>query len=214
MRLLKLDNRLSLCASFVRPHAKLCDVGTDHAFLPVFLAYSGIVDSCIATDINKGPLESGQTCVNKYNLNDKIELRLCNGLESVKEDEVDDIVIAGMGGELIIDILSKCDFINKKNLILQPMTKYNLVIEWLYKNGFDIDKQKACESDGKYYTVILASYKGSQKEYSDEDSYLGNLDMTDQDSKMFIKSQIKHLNNKLNSEPSLSSLIKKLSEEI
>ena len=92
-----LDNRLALCADFVRDGAKVADIGTDHAYLPVWLCRIGKCDTAIAADINPLPLERGIETINNSGLNNRIEARLSNGLEKILGDEADDIVIAGMG---------------------------------------------------------------------------------------------------------------------
>ena len=91
-----LDNRLALCANFVRDGAKVADIGTDHAYLPVWLCRIGRCDTAIAADINPLPLERGIETINNSGLNNRIEARLSNGLEKISGDEADDIVIAGM----------------------------------------------------------------------------------------------------------------------
>ena len=214
MRLFSLDDRLSLVSSLVRPNKRIVDVGTDHAYLPIYLVYKSIIPSAIATDINEGPLKSGKERVLKYQLNDKIELRLCDGLDNIKKDEIDDIVIAGMGGELIINILSKCDFIKDKHLVLQPMTKYPLLIKWLYDNDYEIDIQKTCQSNNKFYTVISANYTGKKISYSKVDLYLGKLNTKDSNDVLFLRKQLKNLSNQSKNEPSLSNIIDIIKGEI
>ena len=147
MRLFSLDSRLSLCASFVRDGVKIADIGTDHAYLPIWLLLNGKIESALACDINEGPLNSGKADVLRYDLSDKITLRLSDGLENVEECEADDIIIAGMGGELISRILSDCSWAKnkEKRFILQPMTKCEVLIKWLYESGFEIIEQKAYE---------------------------------------------------------------------
>ena len=145
MRLFTLDKRLLLCASFVRENCTLADIGTDHAYLPIWLVKNGIINSALACDINEGPLNSGKADVDRFELSDKITLRLSDGLKNVNENEADDIVIAGMGGELITKILSECEWAKTKgkHFILQPMTKCEVLISWLCENGFEIIEQKA-----------------------------------------------------------------------
>ncbi|MBQ5743991.1 MAG: SAM-dependent methyltransferase, partial [Ruminococcus sp.] len=102
-----LDNRLRLCAAFVRQGARLADVGTDHAYLPVWLCRHGVCPSAIAADINPAPLQRGQMTVEAAGLSDRVQTRLSDGLAAVGADEADDIVIAGMGGELIAAIIDR-----------------------------------------------------------------------------------------------------------
>ena len=102
---IKLDNRLLLCAEFVRQDSAVADIGTDHAYLPVYLAQKGKIKKAIAADINEGPLKSGIETINRCGVSDTVSARLSNGLEKISPDECDDVIIAGMGGELICSII-------------------------------------------------------------------------------------------------------------
>lgn len=149
---LGLDNRLSLCADFVRQGARLADIGTDHAYLPVWLCKSGKCPCAIAADINPEPLKRGTQTIISANLTDRITARLSDGLSKISADEADDIVIAGMGGELIAKILSDSPLSkdSSKHFILQPMTRSEALLEWLCKNGFEVLSQDCCEAAEKY----------------------------------------------------------------
>lgn len=172
-----LDNRLKLCADFVRPGATLADIGTDHAYLPVWLCQNGICPSAIAADINPEPLKSGMLTIQKAGLADKIETRLSDGLAAIREAEADDIVIAGMGGELIADIIATCPFSEnpEKRWILQPMTKSEMLLLRLNRSGFEILRQDCCVAAGKCYTVLQAAYTGNTTEKGALFPYLGKL---------------------------------------
>lgn len=212
MRLFTLDKRLLLCASFVRENCTLADIGTDHAYLPIWLVKNGIINSALACDINEGPLNSGKADVDRFELSDKITLRLSDGLKNVNENEADDIVIAGMGGELITKILSECEWAKTKgkHFILQPMTKCEVLISWLCENGFEIIEQKACESDNKHYTVMLVTYTGT-KEHKDESFfYLGKLNPEDEESKAYIEHILSHLSKRALGDKSFVPLIEKI----
>ena len=155
-----LDNRLALCADFVRDGAKVADIGTDHAYLPVWLCRIGRCDTAIAADINPLPLERGIETINNSGLNNRIEARLSNGLKKISGEEADDIVIAGMGGELISQIIENWEYSKdrSKHFILQPMTKSEELMRWLFANGFSVIKRDCCTAANKCYTVILAEY--------------------------------------------------------
>lgn len=174
---LKLDPRLSLCAEFVRQGCRLADIGTDHAYLPVHLILSGKITGAIAADINKGPLESGIETINRFGVTDKVSARLSNGLEKIQPDECDDIVIAGMGGELICSIIENAQWLKNsdKRLILQPMTRPEALRSYLYLNGFEIDHEQAVESDRRIYTVMLVRFTGSVKTLTDFSAKVGRL---------------------------------------
>ena len=160
-----LDCRLSLVASMVRPGKRIADIGTDHAYLPVWLVREGIVPGAVATDIRKGPLSSAARNVADAGLADKISLRLCSGLAGVEPGEADDIVIAGMGGELIASILEEAHWVRnpEKQLVLQPMTADIPLRRWLLSNGFDIREERAVCTEKHVYLCLLARYDGADR---------------------------------------------------
>ena len=172
-----LDNRLRLCAEFVRPGARLADIGTDHAYLPVWLCRNGVCPHAIAADINPEPLSRGRQTVENAGLSGKIETRLSDGLKSIGSNEADDIVIAGMGGELIAKIIGDCDYAKSpdKHFILQPMTKSESLICYLCRNGFKIESQDCCEAGGKCYTVLSVYYTGEKASADELYYYTGEL---------------------------------------
>ena len=173
----QLDNRLKLCSDFVRKGAKLADIGTDHAYLPVWLCRIGRCPSALAVDINPEPLKRGEGTIIESGFSDRIETRLSDGLKEIRRDEADDIVIAGMGGELIAKILSECSFAtdSSKHFILQPMTRSEVLIAWLCENGFKIIKQDCCVASGRCYTVLLVKYTGEKNSADALYCYLGEL---------------------------------------
>ncbi len=156
-----LDKRLNLCAEFVRGD-RICDIGTDHAYLVAELLSQGKCSTAVAADINEGPLAAARATLEKAGVLDKTDVILSDGLKSVQESGITDIVIAGMGGELISRILADCGWLDGKNLILQPMTQAPHLIRWLYGNGFEIVGQRAVR-DGRFcYTVINAVKTGAE----------------------------------------------------
>ena len=171
--MIRLDERLSAIASLVRLDKSICDVGTDHALLPCFLWQSG-ARRVIASDINDGPLEAAAETVRQHN---------CTGIRLIKSDGLrdvppcDDIIIAGMGGELIWRIISECSFISPETrLILQPMTKAEILRRELYRNGFEIILEKGAYCGNKAYSVIYAEFTGKETEISDEFAFFGKSD--------------------------------------
>ncbi len=172
-----LDNRLRLCAAFVRQGARLADIGTDHAYLPVWLCRHGVCPSAIAADINPAPLQRGQMTVEAAGLGDRVQTRLSDGLAAVGADEADDIVIAGMGGELIAAIIDRCPYAKRadKHFILQPMTKSEQLVRYLCEKGFSIDGQDCCVAGGKCYTVMSVTYTGDGGEPDELLCYTGKL---------------------------------------
>ena len=174
--MIKLDTRLKLAADEVRPGKKVVDIGTDHAYLPAFLVENGICTEAIAADIGKGPLENAKKVVStSKDLSEKIQLRLSDGLKEIKSDEAEDIVIAGMGGILISEILTSAPWVKDetKRLILQPMSHAEDVRRYLCENGFEILKEKAC-TDGKHnYIIIVAEFRNKANDKDEAFYYKG-----------------------------------------
>lgn len=166
--MIKLTNRLKAAADFVRADRVTADVGTDHGYLPAFLVMSGITKDAIAADIAQGPLDNAKKTVEKYDLQQYIRLILSDGLLNIPHN-VDELIICGMGGNLIADILTKAPWIKNENmhLVLQPMTHSQDVRQYLYENGFYIDAEKTCCDDNKNYIVISAYYNGECVEKDD-----------------------------------------------
>ena len=215
--MITLDSRLSLCASFVRQDSKLADIGTDHAYLPVWLCQNGVCKSAVAADINPEPLSRGQLTIAQAGLEDKVKTRLSDGLKSISADEADDIVIAGMGGELIAKIILDCEYSRDKDkrFILQPMTKSELLIERLCQNGFEILSQDCCVASNKCYTVLLVQYSGEKRAYSEVYPYICELKPKENETHLrFLKAHIERLLKKANGDASFAVLAEKLKESI
>ncbi len=156
------DKRLLCVASLVREGALLADIGTDHAYLPVHLMQEGRIRSAIAADIGEGPAASARQHIAEAGLADAIVVRVCDGLCGIAPDEVTDIVIAGMGGETMIHILSDAPWVKdtRYQLVLQPMTKTVELRRWLYENGFDITKEHLVPDGRHLYNVMAVEYTG------------------------------------------------------
>jgi tRNA (adenine22-N1)-methyltransferase len=159
---LELTERLLAAASFVRGGAYLIDVGTDHAYLPIYLAENGIISSATASDINEGPCESARGHIAENGFADKINVVRANGLAGHCARGKTDIVIAGMGGALICEILEKADFIKQEGvrLILQPMRNVPDVRAYLLGEGFAIVGEALAREGDRIYEIICAEYCG------------------------------------------------------
>lgn len=176
-RTVKLSKRLQAAASLVRQGAYIADVGTDHAYLPIALCLEGRVRGGVASDINEGPILRAKEHIYQYGLNKKIDTVLTDGLDEIEPYSPDDILILGMGGELISDIISRAEFTKNKNirLILQPMTHPEAVRRFLLGNGYAIIEELLVEEE-KIYQIICAEYTGNadiSHEYSEADLLLG-----------------------------------------
>ncbi len=171
------DRRLQSALPYLSPHARIADVGTDHAYLPIYLVKHGLVSSALACDINRGPLESARANIAAAGLSDRIETRLTDGLHGVEASAPDHILIFGMGGELIIRILSEAPWIRDAGitLILQPMSRTHLLRAYLWENGFSIFGETLTYED-KYYRTLAARYTGVREAYTTEDCYLGRAE--------------------------------------
>ena len=159
---MNLDKRLGTAAALVRHGARVADIGTDHAYLPVYLVQTGVCPSAIASDIGKGPLEAARHTVTAAGLTDTISLRLGDGLAGIAPDEVDDIVIAGMGGETIAAILQAAPWVKNPTLrlILQPMTRAEDLRRFLLTNGFSVLQERLIQDSRHLYPVLAAVYTG------------------------------------------------------
>lgn len=139
----------------------IMDVGTDHGYIAIELIRRNIADKVIASDINKDPLNKAKLNVSLEGLSSKIHLRLGGGLAPVKNNEVQGVLIAGMGGNLIRDILEK-DIDKVKNidyLILQPAQNPEVLREYLYTGNYEVIDEDVCEDEGKYYELFKVKYK-------------------------------------------------------
>jgi tRNA (adenine22-N1)-methyltransferase len=160
---MNLDKRLGTVAALVRHGARVADIGTDHAYLPVYLLQAGVCPSAIASDIGEGPLEAARHTVTAAGLTDKISLRLGDGLAGIAPDEAEDIVIAGMGGETIAAILQAAPWVKNPalRLILQPMTRAEDLRCWLLQNGFSVLQERLVQDGRHLYPVLAAEYPGA-----------------------------------------------------
>ena len=174
---MKLSKRLQTIADFVKKNSVVADIGTDHAHIPIYLIENNIIDKAYACDINKGPLVKAKENIENFGVSENIVLRLSNGLDKMSNKEADTIIIAGMGGELIIDILERGkSFFNKKNtFILSPHTKTDEVRDYLLRKGFEIIKEDMCIDEGKFYTVMEGRYTENKLMYSEAELLYGKF---------------------------------------
>ena len=195
--MIPLSPRLLCCASMVTG-SYACDIGTDHAYLPVYLIMSGKCAHVLATDIRTGPLESAAATVRRYRTEKSIRLLQSDGFDSVPAKGITDVIIAGMGGETIRDILSgqHAGFIRQGvNLVLQPMTKAEVLRPWLAENGFSVIKEVIVR-DTHIYTVMQVQYTGETRVLTPAEAYIGKLSHTELLTKIYIADVQKRLNTK------------------
>lgn len=161
---MNLSKRMKEIIKYVKKNSLVADIGTDHGYIPIHLIENKISKKVIATDLNKGPLSKIEKSVKSKNLEDYIDIRLGDGLEPVKNFEVDTVIIAGMGGVLIRDILDKE---RKKtnsfvNFILQPNTASDKLREYLLENNFTIVDEKLVKENNLFYEILYVK-EGKEK---------------------------------------------------
>lgn len=173
---MQLSKRLAKVAEFVTEGNILADIGTDHGYIPIFLVKNGIIPSAYAMDINKGPLERADEHISEEGLENKIETRLSNGLDKLYENEADTVLIAGMGGGLIIDILERGKNVLKtvKELVLSPHSEWKEVRRYLEDNGYDIIREEMIIDADKFY-VIMKAVKGEVSPQNDIELKYGRI---------------------------------------
>ena len=183
-----LGQRLASVAQQVREGAVLADVGTDHGYLPLFLLKSGRIGTAHLCDINEGPLNSARANLAGEGFCDRVQFHLCDGASALSDLGITDYVIAGMGGELIADIIGKAPhlFTPGVRLILQPMSKQAYLRNYLASSGFSIITERYCCDEGKYYLVIVCQYSGNLCEISPIDAELGVSEVLREDREFYL----------------------------
>lgn len=172
------DARLQSALQFVTRGGRCIDVGTDHAYLPIYLVQNGVSSGALACDVNQGPLASAREHIAAAGLCDRIETRLTDGLHGLASYAPDDVLIFGMGGELIVRILQEAPWVKSEriSLILQPMSRASVLRAYLTQNGFAI-KGEALSKSGKIYQTVYARFCGQNEEYTEEELLLGRLNV-------------------------------------
>lgn len=158
---MQLSIRLAAVADLAKDAVRLADIGTDHGYVPIYLALQGRLRHAIAMDINRGPLLRAETHIAEYHLGDTIEVRLSDGARELKSGEADTVVIAGMGGPLTIRILTEgeANLAAVQTFILQPQSEIEEVRRFLHRKGFSIEKENMVKDEGKYYPMMRAVRK-------------------------------------------------------
>ena len=153
---LPISKRLLCSASMVQPGSRVADIGTDHGYLGIYLLQSGAARHVIACDLRKDPLENARRNAKLFGVDGEMEFRLSDGLEKILPDEVDTVVMAGMGGDLIQKILSQCPWRKREGLqfILQPQSAGNVLRRWLCEDGFEIQREEPVQDGHFLYTVM------------------------------------------------------------
>ncbi len=193
-----LNRRLARCAEYVAAGGVLLDIGTDHALLPCFLAQKGSVLYAVAADIAEGPLCSAKRTIAENGLSDRVFTAKSDGFAGIPKkylSEATDAVIAGMGGEMIVKILSEAgDFPKKLNLVLQPNSRAGVLRRWLAENGYGTLRESAVRDGRHVYAVINARFDGAAARAVDGlYAAVGKIDPSDPDGREYYLAAAKRL---------------------
>ncbi len=167
-----LSPRLLEIAAQVEEGASVIDVGSDHAYMPIYLAREKKAKRALATDVHDGPIQRSRENIEKFGLSEKVQAQKADGLLGVSLEGYDTIVIAGMGGLLIWEILSGAETLNGKRLVLQPMTAIPELRAALVQNGFRIEKETIAAEGEKLYVILVASV-GEDIPYTEAELLVG-----------------------------------------
>jgi len=156
MKQVKLSNRLKALADLIDTGASIIDVGTDHGYLPAYLAQKGLAQRVFASDISAASLNAAKRTAKESNITELITFLVAPGLDGISPADVDTVVIAGMGGETIVRILENAPWlkIKRKKLILQPQSKIDILFKFLYDTGYDIKEVKYVNEKRKRYLIL------------------------------------------------------------
>lgn len=171
-----MSKRLDLILELINPHSKgVIDVGTDHGYIPVHLAMNDFAGKIIASDINSSPLNTARKNAIDHDVTEKIDFRISDGLTDCHQDEVDTIIIAGLGGEMICDIIDRAEWTMdyRYTIIAQPVTKSEVLRYWLLNNGYSILRELCVTDAGIPYSILKIRYTGINSTYSDAELYVG-----------------------------------------
>lgn len=174
MRAIELSPRLRSVGELVPPGCRYADVGTDHAYLPVWLLQHGIIDRAIVSDLRESPLDRARQAGERYGLADRLDFRLCDGLSAIRPGEVDTVSIAGMGGETIAAILAACPWAaeGEHRFLLQPMSAAEDLRAYLNGNGFFIQSEILTQ-EGRTIYVTLEVIPGQDTPYTPAELWAG-----------------------------------------
>lgn len=167
-----LSKRLLTIASFVQPGSRIADIGTDHGYLPIYLVEQGVAAHGIAMDIRKGPLDRAREHIKEAGLEAQIETRLSDGVEKLQPGEADTVIIAGMGGPLILDILNAGENVRSRirEFVLSPQSDWRGFRLGLKELELDICREEMVFEDGKYYLIVKAVHSSDMSVRGAEDA--------------------------------------------
>ena len=175
--------RLEKILSMIDSRIGVADVGTDHGFLPVSLALQGYCGNLFATDIHAAPLEAAKRAAEEAGVKDRIRFCLTDGLDGIDPRMLDTIVIAGLGGDVICSILDRAEWTMDPayRMILQPMTKAEVLRFWLCNNGYEIPAEHLVQENGRIFRILSVRFSGDNTPMTDAELYLGKTSLAKQE---------------------------------
>lgn len=196
-----ISDRLKTAVSMIEPGAMVADIGTDHGYLPIWLALNGRAEKIIAADLREKPLEKARKNAARFGVSEQIDFRLCFGLDGVAAFEVDTVVICGMGADKIADIVERADWLKQQRyrLILQPMSSFADLRKRLYSAGFGITLETPVLDQDRIFTIIRAEYVG-QIHYTPSEIYVSRalLNSDSEYRRIYIEATVKSLEKAVN----------------
>ncbi len=211
----KLSPRLQMVADMTPPCARVLDIGTDHAFVPIYLVLSGRCSQAVASDIHRGPAAAAARNIAAYHMEEHISVRVADGLDGLAPDSKDCVVIAGMGGYEIRSILEK-EPVRAKALILQPQKSFRELRSFLSESGYAIVREAIAREQDRYYVGIAAVYSGAPYELTLMEREIGPVLLREkpQHFKEYLGSRIRKIRRQLPGDPSVGALLEDLQEEL
>ncbi len=181
-----LDIRLRTAADMVPRGARLADIGSDHAYLPIALCLENKIECALASDINEGPVRAAVANIHKNGLGDRIVAVRADGLDKTRDFAPNCITVLGMGGELIVSILDKADWVRKEGitLVLQPMTHPEILAKYLAEEGFDVIGEKIVRDgtrDDRIYRIICGKFDGKRRALTEAEALVGKINLASGD---------------------------------
>lgn len=199
-----LDIRLRAAADMVPRGSRLADIGSDHAYLPISLCLENKIESALASDINEGPVSAAVANIHKNGLDGRIIAVRADGLDKTWDFRPDCITILGMGGELIVSILDKAEWVRDERitLVLQPMTHPEILAKYLAESGFLVTNEAIVRDGGRddrIYRIICAKYSGKRQKLTEAEALIGriNLERGDEITEAYIRKNIRILETRI-----------------
>lgn len=184
---MQLSERLLAAAGLVTRGNRVADIGCDHAYTSIYLCREGIAPSVIAADVHRGPLLRAKQNVELYGLTEQISLRLSDGLASFSAGEADTLLLTGMGGLLMLNILSEFPDVtaSAKELVLQPQSEVASVRRWLHNSGYKITTERMIKEEEKFYVLLRAIKADVLQHYEQECNYVYGKELAAEDREVF-----------------------------